>query len=54
MIPKQLRCQVQEFIIEDEVRDCDSERKEKGNVYADCQRNACESEIQEGEKVLLR
>ena len=28
--------------------------KKKGKVYADCQRNACEGEIQEGDKVLLR
>ena len=45
---------LQEFSIEDEVRDRDSERNEKGKVYADCKRNACESEIQEGDKVLLR
>ena len=36
------------------MRDHDSERKEKGKVYADCQTNACEGEIQEGDKVLLR
>ena len=29
------------------------ERKEKGKVYADCQRNARESEIREGDKVLV-
>ena len=45
---------LQEFSIDDEVRDRDSERKKKGKVYADCRRNACESEIQEGDKVLLR
>ena len=45
---------LQEFSIEDEVRDRDSERKAKGKVYADCQRNARESEIREGDKVLLR
>ena len=45
---------LQPFSIEDEVRDRDSERKEKGKVYADCQRNAGESEIREGDKVLLR
>ena len=45
---------LQEFSIEDEVRDRDSERKEKGKVYAVCQRNARESEIREGDKVLLR
>ena len=44
---------LQEFSIEDEVRDRDSERKEKGKVYADCQRNERESEIR-GDKVLLR
>ena len=36
------------------MRDHDSERKEKGKVYADCQRNACEGEIEEADKVLLR
>ena len=44
---------LQEFSIEDEVRDRDSERKEKGKVYADCQRNARERQIREGDKVLL-
>ena len=42
---------LQEFSIEDDVRDRDSERKEKGKVYGDCKR---ESEIQEGDKVLQR
>ena len=46
--------QLQEFTVEDEVRDRDSERKEKGKVYAHCKRNAQESKIQEGDKVLLR
>ena len=45
---------LQQFSIEDEVRDRDSERKARGKVYADCQRNARESEIREGDKVLLR
>ena len=45
---------LQEFSIKDEVRDRDSERKAKGKVYADCQRNARESEIRERDKVLLR
>ena len=45
---------LQESDIEDEVRDRDSERKAKGKVYAECQRNARESEIREGDKVLLR
>ena len=46
--------QLQEFTVEDEVRDHESERKDKGTVYADCKRNAHESKIQEGDKVLLR
>ena len=45
---------LQEFSIEDEVRDRDNERKEKEKVYADCQRTARESEIPEGDKVLLK
>ena len=46
---------LQEFSIEDEVRDRDSERNEKEKVYADCQRNGSESEIRARfEKVLLR
>ena len=46
---------LQEFSIEDEVRDRDSERNEKGKVYANCQRNARESEIgARFNKVLLR
>ena len=44
---------LQEFSIEDEVRDRNSERKEKGKVYADCQRNARERQIREGDKVFL-
>ena len=46
--------QLQEFTCEDEVRDRDSERKEKGKMYADCKRNACENDIQKDDKVLLR
>ena len=46
--------QLQEFTCEDEIRDRDSERKEKGKMYADCKRNACESDIQKDDKVLLR
>ena len=45
---------LQEFSIEDEVRDRDNERKEKEKVYADCQRTARESEIRGGDKVLLK
>ena len=45
---------LQEFGIEDDVRDRDSERKAKGKVYAEYQRNAQEREIREGDKVLLR
>jgi len=46
--------QLQEFTVEDEVSDRASERKEKRKVYADCKRNAHESKIQRGDKVLLR
>ena len=46
--------QLQEFSVEDKVRDCDSERKQKEKVYADCKRNVQESNIQEGDKVWLR
>ena len=46
--------QLQEFTCEDEVRDRDSERKEKGKMHAACKRNACENDIQKGDKVLLR
>ena len=45
---------LQEFSIENEVRDLDNDRKEKAKVYADCQRKARESDIREGDKVLLR
>ena len=45
---------LQEFSIEDEDRDRDGGRKAKGKVYAECQKNARESEIREGDKVLLR
>ena len=34
---------LQEFLCEDEVRDRDSERKEKGKMYVDCKRHACEN-----------
>ena len=46
--------QLQEFTVEDKVRDRDSERKEKGKVYGDCKRNVHESKIHESDKVLLR
>ena len=45
---------LQEFGIEDEDRDRDGGIKAKGKVYAECQKNARESEIREGDKVLLR
>ena len=45
--------QLQEFTVEYEVRSRDSERKEKGKVYADCKRNAHETKIQRCDKVLL-
>ena len=41
----------EEFGIEDEVRDHDSDGKVTGKINGDCKRNACESEIQEGDKV---
>ena len=38
--------QLQDFTREDEVRDCDRERKEKGKMYADCKRNAAKMTFQ--------
>ena len=46
--------QLQEFSDEDKVRDSESERKEKRKVCANCKRKVHESEIQKGDKVLLR
>ena len=40
--------------IEGEARDRDCEMKEKGKVYADKRRNACESDIREGDTVLVK
>lgn len=37
-----------------EVRDRDAEKKEKGKIYADMRRGACESDIHAGDKVLVR
>ncbi|MCW4310601.1 MAG: DDE-type integrase/transposase/recombinase [Candidatus Thiodiazotropha endolucinida] len=37
-----------------EMRDRDSEQKEKGKVYGDKRRNACESELKPGDKVLMK
>lgn len=45
---------LQEFTFEDEIRDCNSERKEKGKPNADYKRNAGENDIQKGDKILLR
>ena len=45
---------LQECTCEDEVRDRDNERKEKGKMYTGCKRNARENDIQKGDKVLLR
>lgn len=45
-----IHCTISDF----EVRDRDMERKEKGKLYADKRRNACENSLKEGEKVLLR
>ena len=46
--------ELQEFTCDGEFRDRDSERMEKGKMYTDCKRNACENDIQKGDKVLLR
>ena len=46
---------IEEFPVDDqEVRDRDSEAKEKGKLYADEKRCARESDVKEGDKVLLR
>ena len=45
--------QLQELSVDLEVRDRDGEQKEKGRIYADNKRNAVESKIQTGDKVLL-
>lgn len=36
------------------IRDCDCERKGKGKMYTDMKRNAQESDIQAGDKVLVK
>ena len=46
--------QLGESSSESEVKDRDAERKEKGKIYADRKRNAVQSNIQAGDKVLLR
>lgn len=46
---------IEEFSVDDqEVRDRDSEAKEKGKLYADEKRCARESDVKEGDMVLLR
>ena len=46
---------IDEFSAEDqEVRDRDSEAKEKGKLYADEKRQARESDVKEGDTVLLK
>jgi len=46
---------IEEFPVEDqEVRDRDNEAKEKGKLYADEKRCARESDVKEGDTVLLR
>ena len=46
---------IEEFPVDDqEVRDRDSEAKEKGKLYADEKRCARESDVKEGDMVLLR
>ena len=44
--------QLSEFWTESEVKDRDSERKEKGKVYAENRRKACDSNIQKGDTVI--
>ena len=55
---RQLRTRIpgiEEFSAEDqEVRDRDSEAKEKGKLYADEKRHARESDVKEGDTVLLK
>ena len=46
--------QLGESTSESEVKDRDAERKEKGKIYADKKRNAVESNIQAGDKVLMK
>ena len=46
--------QLREIVVDSEVRDRDAERKRKGKIYADNKRNAVESTIQTGDKVLMR
>ena len=46
--------QLGESTSESEVKDRDAERKEKGKIYADKKRNAVESNIEAGDKVLMK
>ena len=46
--------QLREIVVDSEVRYRDAERKRKGKIYADNKRNAVESTIQTGDKVLMR
>ena len=45
---------LREIVVDSEVRDRDAEKKRKGKIYADHKRNAVESTIQTGDKVLMR
>ncbi len=40
--------------LDSEVRDRDAERKEKGRIYSDQRRHAQQSDLKEGDKVLIR
>ena len=44
----------QHFEVDEELRDCDKERKEKGRVYTDERRRAKASDLKEGDKVWLK
>ena len=46
--------QLQKLSVDLEVRDRDGEQKEKGRIYADNKRNAVDSKIQTGDKVLMK
>ena len=46
--------QLEEFTGDSEVRDRDSEKKEKEKLYADSKRNTAENKIQVGDRVLLK
>ena len=46
--------ELEEFTGDSEVRDRDSEKKEKEKLYVDSKRNAAENKIQVGDRVFLK